>query len=152
VSGIHGGDHADQLIFRLVFKACDGGLAFQCVHAHGTWLMPTCRTKIIQVAKHFDQSYARLAHYAYAKKWQLYAMVPKVHAFNHFPVQLGLQEYEDYSLNPALFDCSMSEDFIGRVSKQSRRVSFVQVVENTILAYKVKAKSVIKKFKKKRFG
>ena len=71
-------------------------------------------------------------------------MVPKVHAMHHFPVQLGLQEYDDVSLNPALFDCSMSEDFIGKVSKQSRRVSFREAIENTILQHKVKTKFVIK--------
>ena len=148
---LHGREHPEMAIFRLVLKACDGGLAFQCIHAHGMWLMPTCRTKIIRAAKDFDQSYARLAYIAFTNQRQLYAMVPKLHALDHFPVQLGLQEYDDYSLNPAVYDCSMSEDFIGKVSKQSRRVSFVNVVENTLLAYKVKTKFVIKRFKKKRF-
>ena len=115
------------------------------------WLTPTCRTRIIRAAKDFDQSYARLAYIAFTNQRQLYAMVPKLHAMDHFPVQLGLQEYDDYSLNPAVFDCSMSEDFIGRISKQSRRVSFVNVVENTLLAYKVKTKFIFKRFKKKRF-
>ena len=149
VAGLHGAERPEP-IFRWVIKACDGGLNFQCIHRHGTWLLPTCRTKIIRAAKDFTQTYARLASYAYNKNWQLYAMVPKVHAMHHFPVQLGLQEYDDVSLNPALFDCSMSEDFIGKVSKQSRRVSFREAIENTILQYKVKTKFVIKKFKKTR--
>ena len=43
-------------------------------------------------------------------------------------------------LNPAVFDCSGNEDFVGRVSKQSRRVGFKLVLDNLILAYLVKFK------------
>ena len=43
----------------------------------------------------------------------------------------------------------MSEDFIGKVARQSRRVAFKNIVKAIINAYQVKAKIVIDKFQKR---
>ena len=77
-------------------------------------------------------------------------MVPKIHAMDHIRVCLEQSSQNQYTLNPAIADCSMPEDFIGRVSRQSRRISYVQIVENTLLAYKVKARFVLQRFKKRK--
>ena len=44
----------------------------------------------------------------------------------------------------------MSEDFVGRVARQSRRVGHRHVVENTLHAYKVKGKLELDRLKRKR--
>lgn len=134
-------------IFPLVIKATDGGLAFQAIHRHGVWLKGSCKVVIMNAAKQFVQSYAWLADYCLRNSLQLYAMVPKLHAMDHFAVQLK-SSCEPYVCNPAVWDCSMSEDFIGHVSRQSRRISHIQVVENLLLSYKVRTKLIIKRFKK----
>ena len=78
----------------------------------------------------------------------LYGMVPKAHAFAH--IYHGLEiSTGPATCNPALYDCSMDEDFVGQVARQSRRVSYRHTVQNTLLAYKVKARLVIQRFKKK---
>ena len=148
LSGLHGAANPSSALFPLVIKAADGGLAFQAIHRHGLWLRGSCRKRIMRAAKDFVQSYAKLASHAYQNQLQLYAMVPKIHAMHHFPVEMSLALLQEYSCNPALFDCSMSEDFVGRISRQSRRVSFTKVVENTLLSYKVKAKFVLKRYKR----
>eukprot|EP00438_Fugacium_kawagutii_P009614 Skav215640 [mRNA] locus=scaffold736:247242:248783:- [translate_table: standard] len=150
VATIH--QNADPLatVFGLIIEACDNGLSFQCVYKHGIWLRPPCRHRIMCATKGFVQSYARLAHRSYLAGQQLYAMVPKLHAMDHFRIELALKHRNAYSCNPALYDCSMAEDFIGKVSRQSRRVSNVNIVENTLLAYKVKTRFVIKRFKKQK--
>ncbi|CAK9110313.1 unnamed protein product [Durusdinium trenchii] len=150
VSGLEGVANPTSTLFPLVLKAAVQGLNFQCIHRHGLWLPVGCRDRIIRYARDFVQSYAWLAQYAYQRNLQLYGMVPKLHAMHHFPVQLGLQHGNSFCANPALFDCSSSEDFVGRISRQSRRVSNVNVVENTILAYRVKSKMIIKRFKRKK--
>eukprot|EP00438_Fugacium_kawagutii_P023191 Skav215052 [mRNA] locus=scaffold1021:115470:117107:+ [translate_table: standard] len=152
LSGLHAPQHPGSRIFPLVIKACDSGLSFQSVHRHGIWLPRTCRDRVMRAAKCFVQSYARLAHIQFSANRQLYAMVPKLHSMDHFAVQLSLLYQDEYSCNPALFDCSMSEDFIGRVSRQSRRVSNKYVVENTLLVYKVKSQFILKRFKKQRLS
>lgn len=101
-------------------------------------------------AKGFVQNYARLAHRAYLANQQLYAMVPKLHAMDHFRMDLVLSHMNQYSCNPGFYDCSQSEDFIGKVSRQSRRVSNVNIVQNILLAYRVKTRFVIQRFKKQK--
>lgn len=150
-SGLHAPDNPTSTVLPLVVKATDNGLSFQRIHRHGIWLKPSCRNNVACAVKKFVECYARLAHYALGQGYQLYAMVPKLHAADHIAVHLEQRFRDPYSCNPAMYDCSMSEDFIGRVSRQSRRISYVQVVENTLLAYKVKAKFIIKNFKKHRF-
>lgn len=139
-----------SIVFPLIVQATDSALAFQAIHRNGIWLKKSCRKGISRSALGFVQNYARLAHNTYQRQLQLYAMVPKIHSMHHFPVELETSG-EHLACNPALFDCSMSEDFIGRVARQSRRVSYVNIVHNTILAYKVKARFVIKRFKKQKF-
>ena len=100
--------------------------------------------------KKFCGAYAELAHLSYVQGRTLFAMVPKAHAFDHIGHSLVLSREAgcDVCVNPGLWDCSMSEDFIGHVARQSRRVSYKHVVENTLLMYKIKTKSVIKKIQK----
>ena len=150
LSGLHGALDPSSRVFPLIFKAAENGLQFQSVHRHGIWLKPDCRDRIRRNAKDFVQTYAWLADYALQNGWQLYAMVPKIHAMDHIRVCLEQSSQNQYTLNPAIADCSMSEDFIGRVSRQSRRISYVQIVENTLLAYKVKARFVLQRFKKRK--
>lgn len=150
LSGLHAGLDPSSTVFPLTLKAADNGLAFQSIYGHGIWLKPTCRDRIRRTVKEFNQTYARLAHYALQKGFQLYAMVPKIHAMDHIRVSLEGGWQNEYSLNPCISDCSMSEDFVGRVSRQSRRISYVNIVENTLLAYKVKANFILQRFKKKR--
>ena len=150
LSGLHGPANPSSPLFPLVLRACCNGLSFQAIHRHGIWLKSSCRDRIMRCGKGFVQDYARLAKWAYDNRLQLFAMVPKIHAMDHFAVHLALLCFEEYACNPAMFDCSMSEDFIGHLSRQSRRISHTNVVENTILAYKVKARFVLKRFKKRK--
>lgn len=150
LSGLHGAANPSSPLFPLVLRACCNGLSFQAIHRHGIWLKSSCRDRIMRCGKGFVQDYARLAKWSYDNRLQLFAMVPKIHAMDHFAVHLALLCFEEYACNPAVFDCSMSEDFIGQLSRQSRRISHTNVVENTILAYKVKARFVLKRFKKRK--
>lgn len=98
-------------------------------------------------AQRFTTGYAKLANAAFHDGLQLWAMVPKFHSFDHVKVSLENSADKDFYLSPAVFCCSMSEDFIGHVAKQSRRVSYKQVIESTLLAYKVRARFQLRRFK-----
>ena len=134
-----------------ISKACCHGLRFQCIYRHGVFCRPHCRDQVVMSCKKFCGAYAELAHLSYVQGRTLFAMVPKAHAFDHIGHSLVLSREAgcDVCVNPGLWDCSMSEDFIGHVARQSRRVSYKHVVENTLLMYKIKTKSVIKKKIKK---
>lgn len=132
----------------LMKQAAEHGLEFQAIHGHGMWLKPGCRQGVERSCRMFLDCYARLAAHAFQQRRTLFGMVPKAHAFAHVYHDLHLSRDQEYTLNPAVWDCSMSEDFVGRVARQSRRISYKQVVENTVLAYKVRANLTIQRFKK----
>ena len=135
-------------LLSLIKLGCEHGLGFQAIHRHGIWLPPLCRQQIWQRANGFCKTYCRLASLAYGRRYTLFGLVPKAHALGH--IFFELERQNAYSINPALWDTSASEDFVGRVSRQSRRIGYRNIISNTLLAYKVKAKFVIQRFKKER--
>ena len=135
---------------ELLVKTADHGLAFQTIHGHGLWLRPGCRKSIERSVAGFLAGYAKLAQRALQQRRTLFCMVPKVHAFAHFQHDAEKAKDEPFTMNPGAFDTSMSEDFVGHVARQSRRISFKNIVENTVLAYKVRANLIIQRFKKAR--
>eukprot|EP00438_Fugacium_kawagutii_P005180 Skav213101 [mRNA] locus=scaffold2769:116743:117162:- [translate_table: standard] len=137
-------------MFRIMATTCANGLEFQGIYRHGIWLNDACREKLMKNAQRFTSGYAKLAAAAYRDGLQLWAMVPKFHSFDHVKFSLESSADKEFYLNPATFCCSMAEDFIGHVARQSRRVSYKQVVESTLLAYKVRARFQLQRFKNAR--
>ena len=147
---IQGGTNTQVL--RLLKKGCEQGLAFQAIHGHGLWLVPHCRDEIKLAAKGFCHTYSRLAAHALTRQLTLFGLVPKAHALGHIYHDLEEMHQETFCLNPGIWDTSSSEDFVGRVSRQSRRVGYRNIMGNTLLAYKIKAKFIITRFRKSRLN
>ena len=84
--------------------------------------------------------------------YTLFAQLPKGHALAHIYMFLELSKRrgEQLALNPGTWDCSMSEDFVGAIARQSRRVCYRSVTFNTVHAYLVQARFVMKRFKQNR--
>ena len=134
-------------------KGAKAGLSFsQGIHGHGLWLRGSCVKFLRNASQQFGASYAHLAAYCLRKNWTFFGMVPKLHASMHFRTELddSLQENREWTLNPACFDNSLSEDFIGRVARQSRRISFKNVERTILSSYKVKLQFEVKDFKRRR--
>ena len=139
----------NKQLLSWIITGAKGGLSFgQGIHGHGIWLAPSCQRHLQRAVQKFGNAYAHLAHYSLRKGYSLFGMVPKLHALMHFRTEFkeGLQEKRKYKLNPACFDNSMSEDFIGRISRQSRRIPARKMEWTILRSYKVKAKFVIQKF------
>lgn len=131
----------------------EAGLAFsQGIHGHGIWLKQNCVRFLKSILDTFGSCYAWLASYCLSNQYNLFGMVPKLHAMMHFShdMNVSLQEHREFTLNPCTFDNSMSEDYIGRIARQSRRISF-RLVEKTLLSSsKTKAYFEIQRYKKRR--
>ena len=124
------------------------GLSFsQGIHGHGIWMGPSCVSHCRSAVQRFGNSYAYLADYCLKQGYCLYGMVPKLHSYMHFRTDFddSLKEGRENTLNPAVFDNSMSEDFVGRISRQSRRVPFKRIEWTILRCYMVKAKLQIKR-------
>ncbi|CAE7310029.1 unnamed protein product [Symbiodinium sp. CCMP2592] len=107
--------------------ALTGGLHFsQGIHGHSLWMVQSCTDSLRQALRDFLRGYSQLAQFCLLRKIPLFGLTPKYHALAHFKHDLekALQGNLAATLNPATWDCSMSEDFIGRVSRQSRRIGY----------------------------
>ena len=142
---IAGSNNAESV--RLVKLGCDGS-KFGGIHRHGLWLTQSCRDHPYRITKSFCHTYCKLAAHCYQRQLRLYGLAPKAQALGHIYVDLEECWRNSFSINPAVRDCSSSEDFAGRVGRQSRRVSYCTVVHNTLPAYLIKTRFVVSRFKK----
>ncbi len=143
----------EQEVLKWIVGGAEAGLSFsQGIHGHGIWLTRSCVVHLRRCVQRFGHIYACLAHYSLQHRYCLYAMVPKLHAYLHFRADFDdfLHDGRERCLNPATFDNSMSEDFIGRIARQSRRVPFKKIERTILHSYQVKAKFAIDKFTKLR--
>jgi len=132
------------------------GLVFtQYIHRHGLWMRKHCVGKLRLAVKRFLHCYSVLAKESLDNSISLFGMVPKYHSMAHYiadidDFQARNQGDDVLLLNPACFDCSMNEDFVGAVAKQSRRIGYRCLLDNLFLAYKVKLRFVIKRYMEKK--
>ena len=142
----------DLQYLPVITEACDHGLALQAIHRHGLFLKPGCRDNVSRSCRMFLFCYATLANMALQNDQTLFAQLPKGHALAHIFMFLEMSKRQGHAvcLNPGAWDCSQSEDFVGKVARQSRRVSYRNVVYNTLLSYLVKTRAVIKRHVKQK--
>lgn len=98
--------------------------------------------QMIAAGHAFLLNYAKLAQEAYNMKLCLFAMKPVVHMLAHI-VHTALQQFRLCStavINPISESTFMSEDFIGRVARISRRVSAKKHGPKIMFRYMVSVK------------
>ena len=143
----------DREVLVWVSAGSRAGLTWgQGLHGHGLWLKQGCVRHLRQANHRFCSSYCFLAQHCLEGGVSLFGMVPKFHALCHFRLEFddSIAAKLDRTLNPACFDNACSEDFIGKIAKQSRRVSYKCIETALLLAYCVKAKFVNDNFSKNR--
>ena len=124
---VTGHDFASCRACIFIERAVTGGLQFsQGIHGHSLWLVPSCTSFLRQSLYDFLRGYSQLAQYCLVRKMPLFGITPKFHAMCHYKheLEMSLRLNQQATINPAAFDCSMSEDFIGRIARQSRRIGF----------------------------
>ena len=158
LTGLHLEDESwsveDKSALSWMNQGCKAGLAFsQGIHGHGLWLKRSCVVSLRAAYQRFGNAYSHLASHCVRKQYTLVGMVPKLHALMHFRTDCdqAILEDREFTLNAASFDCSMSEDFIGRIARQSRRISFRNVEREILLSFQTKAKFAIDRFTKNRW-
>lgn len=123
----------DKLVLKWISKGAAAGLCCsQGIHAHGIWLKRSCAVSLRQATQRFVNAYGHLAAHCHRSNYALFGMVPKLHVFCHFRTDYddAIEDSREWTLNCAVYDCSMSEDFIERVARQSRRMSFRNIERN----------------------
>ena len=74
---------------------------------------------------YFLQCYGKCANICHSREICRFNLTPKLHCWHHICQHLWHQTQQQirYSLNPLAHSCFTDEDFVGRVSRISRRVS-----------------------------
>ena len=99
------------------------------------WMDKKYAKRAGEAALHFVQCYGKLAHCFWKRHEILFNLVPKLHGVHHLAMHLIQGARLRITLNPLAFATFQDEDFIGRVSRLSRRVSPRLLAKRTIQRY-----------------
>ena len=113
----------------MLLKAAEGTSAInQCLrllYEHDSvFLQPDLSRSIAEHGLKFLRRYSSLAKRAFDTERSLWGLIPKCHAMHHIFVKLLLEaEQGRPSLHPLCLGVQQDEDYVGRPSRLSRRVS-----------------------------
>ena len=111
--------------------------AWSALYKQDFWIPAKTAKAIGMDILEFLRLYAYLAKSAFDQDECLFSLLPKAHMIHHVGLTalvLPAQKH-DLIINPLAWGCQMSEDFIGRPSRISRRVSCRQTIERTLSRY-----------------
>ena len=101
-------------------------LCLRGLYACGVWIKNARAERLSRLGLAFLDSYTRLAKTAHRMGLRRFGLIPKLHFCHHLFLELLEQSNGDpdsWSLNPLSFSVQMQEDYIGRPSRVSRRVT-----------------------------
>ena len=135
-------------LLKAMEETITGALDFLGVHhSHQVFLKPYCAKFVHVSGMKLLRGYAYLASRAIQEGKRLYSLRPKLHYYHHVLLDLETQirRRDEWCLNPALFGCESNEDYIGRISRLSRKVSPKSISQRTIDRYLVAVKLLFRK-------
>ena len=96
--------------------------------------------KIVDAGLTFLKAYSKLATAAHALLRLLWVFKPKIHYFHHLMLDMKSNIINgNKPINCLAFSCSQAEDFIGRTSLLSRRVSAMTTETRVLQRYLIAA-------------
>ncbi|CAE7284133.1 unnamed protein product [Symbiodinium sp. CCMP2456] len=115
----------DKLLRLMASAAHAMGVFMRTLLAAGLWLSRDEAATVSEAGLHFLQCYAKCARICLDRSMCRYNLTPKLHFWHHLCLEIrqGLDRNLDAFLNPLCDSTFADEDFVGRVSRLSRRVS-----------------------------
>ena len=116
--------NSDRML-QIIASACGAMTRFMvCLLAAGLWMDQQESLQCGENGLYFLACYAKLADLSYQASLCRYNLVPKLHCFHHVCLDLIYKSRSaQFQMNPISQCTFQDEDFIGRVSRLSRRVS-----------------------------
>ena len=136
-------------MLKQMHQVCEACLGVNMVHSHGLWLKRTCARLLYGHFMTLLRGYALLGQKALTLKIRAFIQKPKCHGVHHIAVSLKrqLKLGVPLVLSPQAFACEICEDFLGRISRLSRRVGFRLCHLRVIQHYFLKVSALIRKRK-----
>ena len=117
----------DELPLRAMEQSVNGALDFVGIcHSHHLFLPRACAATVYQSGMMCLRGFKWCALHFSRKVICVFALRPKAHSLHHilYSIKKVLdQPHAKYVLSPSVFLCENNEDWIGRISRLSRRVS-----------------------------
>ena len=136
-------------LFSAMMETLQGGLNYIGIyHGHGMFLTPSCAKFMVKAGYRLLKGYCYLAQRCVGEHRKFFALRPKVHYYHHMLVEMATQlERGDAAIlnAPSMFNSESNEDFIGRVSRISRRVSPRLITMRTLQRYLVGCKLMLRR-------
>ena len=145
VTGLFCGMH-DSHVLRAIHQATRGALDYIGVmHSHPLWLRRACAQVQLHAGYTFVRGYMWLATNSMEQGLAGYRLRPKLHYMCHLlkETQDQLLRGSEHILSSAAFLCETNEDFIGRVSRTSRRVAARTACYRTTQRYLTKMRALL---------
>ena len=122
-------------LLRLMLHCCDSILdMFRIIHSHKLWLERTCANALYVHMLRLLRAYKLLGQKSISLGVRAFVLKPKTHGLHH--VAYSLKQQLDFGcalvLNPECHGCEPNEDYIGRVSRLSRKVG-AQIVDLRVI-------------------
>ena len=135
---------ADEILSEILVSAVAMGQVMRQFLESGFFMSSEACEDVVMAGHRFLQSFQRLAQLAHTRGLCLYKFKPKIHYLNHVLLTVKDQwQTHDAAINPIAEATFMSEDFVGRTARLSRRVSPRVVARKTIQRYDVWVKSLL---------
>ena len=115
-------------------------IIFSVLHRERLWLNRARAQEVVACVNLFSSVYVYLAGHFVSEKLCRFHMEPSHHAFMHLGVrvQQSLDANAPIVLSPACWLCENSEDWVGRISRITRRVHARTCAKRTIQRYLIK--------------
>ena len=104
--------------------------ALESLYKSDIWLSQSVAHSIGQNGLRFVEIYGRLVRLAFDRGVALWALMPKSHVIHHIFAELS--EAGQWIVNPAVYAVQISEDFVGKKSRLSRRVHPTQAIRRVL--------------------
>ena len=134
-------------ILRQMQQVCGATLGLNKTYGHGLWMPRDCGRLFYVNCMTLLRGYTVLGRRCITMGIRAFIMKPKHHALHHLAFHIRKQLLSEASLvsNPTMTSCDSNEDFLGRISRLSRRVGFRLVDLRVIQRYFMKINALLRK-------
>ena len=122
-------------LLQCMLQTCEAGLKmFRIMNSHRLVLRRPCARLLYVTIMRFLRGYRRLSVSMLELKMRAFMLKPKHHSLHHIAITIRTSLLSGHSavFNPQIASCDINEDYIGRVSRLSRRVD-VRVCDHRVI-------------------
>ena len=122
-------------LFMIVCDATEAISTFLSgLYKQDVWIKSEKASFLARQGDMFLEKYGEAVRVCFHSRRQLFMLMPNLHRLAHITDDMEKQsKVSEWVWNPLICSCQADEDYVGRPSRVSRRVSILQTIKNTLL-------------------